>query len=50
MKVTHVLKDGTRVKDIRNHIVRAEDAGTVYRLIETINAGRIKTAEEVKEK
>lgn len=37
MPVYHVLKDGTRVRDITGHVVRLEDARNLYSLIETMN-------------
>lgn len=37
MSVVHILKDGSRLKDITGHIVRLEDAGTLYQLIDRIN-------------
>lgn len=37
MKVIHILKDGSIVKDITGHVVRMEDAGPLYDLIDTIN-------------
>lgn len=35
--VIHILKDGTVVNDITGHIVRVEDAGPLYDLIDSIN-------------
>ena len=35
--VIHILQDGTVLPDITGHVVRAEDAGQVYELMETIN-------------
>ena len=32
--VTHILKDGTVLKDITGHVVKREDVPTVYSLIE----------------
>jgi len=37
--VTHILKDGTRLDDIRGHVVKREDAEALYRLIHSINQG-----------
>lgn len=37
MGVVHILKDGSIVKDITGHVVRVEDAGPLYQLIESIN-------------
>lgn len=37
MGVTHILKDGSIVKDITGHVVRMEDAGPLYQLIDKIN-------------
>lgn len=42
MAVYHVLKDGSRPKDIRNHVVRKKDAEAVYRMIAEINRGKKK--------
>ena len=40
MGVIHILKDGSIVKDITGHIVRVEDAGPLYQLIDSINRNR----------
>ena len=40
--VTHILKDGTVLKDITGHVVKREDVPTVYSLIERMNAEREK--------
>ena len=37
MAVIHILKDGSVVKDITGHVVRMEDAGPLYQLIDKIN-------------
>ena len=37
MAVIHILKDGSIVKDITGHVVRMEDAGPLYELIDKIN-------------
>ena len=37
MRVIHVLKDGSQVEDITGHVVRIEDAGTLYKMIREIN-------------
>ena len=37
MAVYHVLKDGSRPKNIKGHVVKREDAELVYQLIENIN-------------
>lgn len=37
MSVVHILKDGSIVKDITGHVVRVEDAGPLYQLIDSIN-------------
>ena len=37
MGVIHILKDGSIVKDITGHVVRVEDAGPLYQLIDSIN-------------
>lgn len=39
MGVVHILKDGSVVKDITGHVVRVEDAGPLYQLIDSINLG-----------
>ena len=38
--ITHVLKDGTVVKDIDGHVVKMEDARGVYALIDKMNRER----------
>ncbi|MBO7672435.1 hypothetical protein J6S88_03405 [bacterium] len=35
--VKHVLKDGTVLDDITGHIVKKEDAKSLYALIDTLN-------------
>ena len=37
MAVIHILKDGSQVSDITGHVVRMDDAGTLYQLIDSIN-------------
>ena len=37
MEIIHVLKDGSRVDDIRGHIVKLEDASPLYQLVHKIN-------------
>lgn len=37
MGVVHILRDGSIVKDITGHVVRMEDAGPLYDLIDSIN-------------
>lgn len=37
MGVVHILKDGSVVKDITGRVVRVEDAGPLYRLIDNMN-------------
>ena len=37
MRVIHFLKDGSRINDITGHIVRLEDARTLYSMIERLN-------------
>lgn len=39
MGVVHILKDGSIVGDITGHVVRVEDAGPLYQLIDSINRG-----------
>lgn len=38
--IIHILKDGTRLEDISGHIVRIQEAETVYKLMDSINSGR----------
>lgn len=35
--ITHILRDGTRLKDISGHIIRQDQADAVYRLINQLN-------------
>ena len=37
MPIYHVLRDGTRVKDVTGHVVKLEDARNIYSLMETMN-------------
>lgn len=39
MAVYHILKDGSRPKDITGHVVRLENAEPLYRLLHSINRG-----------
>ena len=41
MKIHHVLKDGTRTDDINGHVVRVQDAETVYNLIAKMNQRKV---------
>lgn len=41
--VTHVLKDGSEVKDITGHVVKKEDAPKFYDLIERVRRNNEKT-------
>lgn len=37
MSIIHILKDGTRVDDIRGHVVKIADAAPLYELIHSMN-------------
>ena len=37
MGVIHILKDGSRPKDIRGHVVKMADAEPLYRFLHSIN-------------
>ena len=37
MAIIHILKDGTRVDDIRGHVVKIADAAPLYELIHSMN-------------
>ncbi len=37
VKITHILKDGTVIKDIRGHVVKIEDAKSIYSLMDKMN-------------
>lgn len=37
MSVIHILKDGSRPKDLKGHIIKMEDAELLYRFIHSIN-------------
>lgn len=41
MKIHHVLKDGTRIDDISGHVVRVQDAESVYALISKLNQRKV---------
>lgn len=43
MAVIHILKDGSRVPDLRGHVVRIADAEPLYRFIHSINQKSGKT-------
>ena len=43
--VRHVLKDGRRVDDIAGRVVRVEECGPLYRLLEEINEKETKRFE-----
>lgn len=38
--ITHILKDGKKLKDISGHIVKFGDVPEVYNLMDTINKTR----------
>lgn len=40
MAVIHILKDGSLVKDISGHVIKMEDAGPIYQLLDSINRER----------
>ena len=44
--VTHVLKDGTVLKDITGHVVKREDVPMIYSLVEQMNSERQKGKEK----
>lgn len=37
MRIIHVLKDGREVNDLTGHVVKMEDAGSLYSMIRAIN-------------
>lgn len=37
MNIKHILKDGTVLNDIRGHVVKMEDAKSIYSLMEKMN-------------
>lgn len=37
MTIKHILKDGTVLKDIRGHVVKMEDAKSIYSLMDKMN-------------
>ena len=43
MRVIHILKDGSRIDDITGHVVKMEDAETLYKMIRDINRKSEKT-------
>lgn len=46
--VYHILKDGTRVKDINGRIVRYEEAKPLYNLVQKINSKNTYGVKEVR--
>ena len=40
--VYHILKDGSRPKDITGMVVKIKDAEPLYRMIDNINRERVK--------
>ena len=42
MTITHILKDGTVLEDIKGHLVKREDAPRAYQLIDRMNDERRK--------
>lgn len=40
MQITHHLKDGTVLTDIKGHIVKMEDARRAYDIMRTIKKGK----------
>ena len=47
MAVYHVLKDGSRTDDIRDHVVKLADADPLYRYILSVNQGSSKNTYKV---
>lgn len=47
MEVIHILNNGTIVDDIKDHVVRFEDATPLYNLIDNINNSERATSREV---
>ena len=41
MKIHHILKDGTRTDDISGHVVKMQDAESVYNLIGKMNQRKV---------
>lgn len=39
MAVYHILRDGSRPKDITGHVVKVSDAEPLYRYLHSINQG-----------
>lgn len=37
MRVIHILKDGTRPKDITGHVVKVSEATTFYDIMKNLN-------------
>ncbi|MBR2963498.1 MAG: hypothetical protein IKC53_04765 [Lentisphaeria bacterium] len=50
MAIIHILKDGTRVDDIRGHVVKIADAAPLYELIHSMNKEARPSAGRGKEK
>lgn len=50
MAIIHILKDGTRVDDIRGHVVKIADAAPLYELIHKMNQEARPSAGRGKEK
>lgn len=42
MAIIHILKDGSIVEDITGHVVKMEDAESLYQLIDSINRKGLK--------
>lgn len=45
--VKHIMKDGRVLSDIKDHVVKAEEAKEVYQLIDRINEERRKNGHQV---
>lgn len=37
MSVIHILRDGSRPRDLKGHVIKMEDAELLYRFIHSIN-------------
>ena len=48
MSVVHILKNGSVLSDITGHIVKIEDARSLYQLIDGINRNGFKTVHSEK--
>lgn len=47
MKITHILKDGKVLNDIKGHVVKMDDAVGAYTVISKLNQKEVKNVNNI---